>query len=243
VLGLRRRAAVRRAREEDAADDLSARLAMILDPEGAAAEAYRLLRTNLLYGLADDHPKAIVLTSPGPREGKSTTCANLGVALAQANKKTLLVDCDLRKPVMHKIFGSRNFSGVVNVLAGERGVQEVLREPLPGLSVITGGPPPPSPAELLGSRRFAEFLEWARGEFAYVLIDAPPVEPVSDPVVLATQADGVLLVLNAQNTRKGALRQSIRSLEAVGANVIGTVVNNFKAPRGKYYGYGSYAYG
>jgi capsular exopolysaccharide synthesis family protein len=238
MVGFRRRVVNRRVQEQT--DALPERLVMALDPSNPAAEAYRLLRTNLLYAFGDNSPKAIMLTSPGPREGKSTTCANLGVALTQASKRTLIVDCDLRKPVMHKIFGLRNFRGIVNVIAGEHDVQSVLQEPLPGLNVITVGPTPPNPAELLGSTRFAAFVKLARQEFDYVLMDAPPVEPVSDPVIIATRADGVLLIIDAQNTRKGALRQSIRSLEAVGANVIGTVMNNFKAPRGSYYGYGNY---
>lgn len=234
-----RRAELRHARKEDSVDDLSERVVTVSEPFGAAAEAYRALRTNLLYAIVDTPPKVIVLTSSGPREGKSTTCANLGVLLAQADKSVLLLDCDLRKPILHKIFGLRNFQGVTNVIVGERSSQEVWQEPLPRLKVLTAGLIPPNPAELLGSRRFAEFLGQMREEFDYVLIDAPPVELVSDPAVLATQSDGVLLVLDAQNTRKGSLRRSLHSLEAVGANVLGTVMNNVAtSKRGHYYGYG-----
>lgn len=221
-------------RQEDVGD-LSERLVTILEPTGAAAEAYRTLRTNLLYAFVDKPPKVITLTSPGPREGKSTTCANLGVVLAQADKKVLIIDGDLRKPVIHKIFGLRNLWGVANILVGERGLQEVWHEPLLGLKVVTVGPVPPNPAELLGSRRFAELLSQVRREFDYVLIDAPPVGLVSDPAVLGTQGDGVLLVLDAQNTRKGTLRQSVRDLEAVGADILGTVMNNVKTSKGDYY--------
>ncbi len=225
----------RRQRKEDETRDLSGRLITLMDSMSVAAEAYRSLRTNLLYALVDDPPKVIVLTSPGPREGKSTTCANLGVVLAQADKKTLMIDCDLRKPVLHKVFGLRNMRGVVDVLVGQRSLQEVWQEPLSGLKVVTVGPVPPNPAELLGSRRFADFLAGVRGNFDYVLIDAPPVGLVSDPAILATQGDGVLLVLDAQGTRKGALRESMRSLEAVGANVLGTVMNNIRKGKGGYY--------
>ena len=227
----------RRTRKEDDTTDLSWRLVTLLDPASVAAEDYRSLRANLLYALVDDPPKVIVLTSPGPREGKSTTCANLGVVLAQADKRTLILDCDLRKPVMHRIFELRNLRGVVNVLAGQRTLQEVWQEPLSGLKVVTVGPVPPNPTELLSSRRFAELLASVREDFDYVLIDAPPVELVSDPAILATQGDGVLLVLNAQDTRKGSLRDSMRSLETVGASVLGTVMNNVKRSKGNYYGY------
>ncbi len=229
----------RRARKGDATEDLSWRLVTLLDSTSVATEDYRSLRANLLFALVDDPPKVIVLTSPGPREGKSTTCANLAVVLAQAEKKTLILDCDLRKPVIHGIFDLHNIRGIVNVLSGQRRLQEVWQEPLSGLKVVTAGPVPPNPAELLSSRRFAEFLASVRRDFDYVLIDAPPVGLVSDAAILATQGDGVLLVLDAQNTRKGALRESMRSLQGVGANVLGTVMNNVKRGKGGYYyGYG-----
>lgn len=233
--GLFRRAKLRRERREDEAHDLSGRLVTVLDPDGIAAEAFRTLRTNLFYATVDTPPKVVVLTSSGPREGKSTTCANLGVVLAQADKSVLIVDCDFRKPVVHKVFGLRNLRGAVNVLAGEHALQEVWQEPLPGLWVVTVGPLPPNPTELLSSRRFAEFVEQVRQRFDFVLLDAPPVELVSDAAILATQSDGVLFVVDAQKTRKGAVRQSMRSLEAVGASVLGTVMNNAQGGVGAYY--------
>lgn len=217
--------------------DFSGRLVTIMDPNSVASEAYRTVRTNLLYSLVDLPLQVVVMTSPGPQEGKSTTCANLGVTLAQADKRTLILDCDLRKPVLHKIFGLRNVYGIVNVLAGEWKIEEVWHEPLLGLKVVTVGPVPPNPAEILSSQRFADFLERVRKDFDYVLVDAPPIELVSDPAILATQGDGVLLVLDAQKTRKGAVRRSMRSLEAVGANVLGTVMNNVRAGRSSYYRY------
>lgn len=225
----------RRERKEAAKEDFSGRLVTVSDPFGAASEAYRTLRTGLFYSLVDVPLKVVVVTSAGPREGKSTTCANLGVVLAQADKKTLLIDCDLRKPVAHKVFGLRNFRGVVNVLVGEHAVHEVWSEPLSNLKVVTSGPIPPNPAELLGSRRFAALLDQIRQEFDYVLIDAPPVEMVSDSSILSRQADGTLLVLDAQSTSRAALRQTIRSLDAVGVNILGTVLNNVEASRGGYY--------
>ena len=195
-------------------------------PAGAASEAYKGLRTNLLYARVDDPPKVILLTSPGSREGKSTICANLGVALAQADRDTLVIDCDLRGPTLHRIFGLRDSPNLLDVLAREDGLGEAWQEPLPKLNVVAGGHTPPNPAELLGSRRFSELLGRARQEFDYVLLDAPPVESVSDAAILATQADGVLLAMDAQKTRKVALRRAVRGLQLVGANVLGVVVNN-----------------
>ena len=224
---------------ESTAEDLAAKVSTIHEPASATSEAYRTLRTNLIYSLVDEPPKVIVLTSPGPGEGKSTTCANLGVVLAQAGKEVLIVDCDFRKPVMHKFFGMRNLLGVVDVLAGERTLQEVAKQPVGGLTVMPVGHIPPNPTELLGTQRFKQLLTDVRRTYDYVLIDAPPVGVVSDPAILASQGDGVLLVLDAQKTRKRSVRQAMRSLETVGANVLGTVMNNVKVSNeGYYYRYG-----
>jgi capsular exopolysaccharide synthesis family protein len=202
-------------------------LITISDPSGAASEAYRSLRTNLFYSIADDPPnKVILLAGPSSRIGKSTTCANLGVVLAQADRSTLMVDCDLRKPVLHKVFGLSNTYGLMNVLSGEYRPHEVWQEPSEGLHVLPAGPMPPNPAEVLASEHFARFLEQIRPKFDYVLLDAPPTQLVSDPTILAPQVDGVLLLFDAQSTRKDSVRQAIRGLKAVGANVLGTVMTN-----------------
>lgn len=225
-----------RRRKEEESGDLWKHLITLLEPSNVTSEAYRSLRTNLVYSIADTPPKVIVLTSSGPREGKSTTCANLGVVLAQADKKTLIVDCDLRNPTIHKFFGLRNICGLMNVLAEEHSLQEVWGEPLEGLKILTVGPIPPNPAEVLGSQHFVRFLDQVRQEFDYVLIDAPPIGPVSDPIILASEGDGVLLVLDEQDTSKGAVLRSQRRLESVGATILGTVMNNVKGTKNRYYG-------
>lgn len=226
----------RKKRGEETAEDLSGRLITVTDPDSTASEAFRVLRTNLFYALVDEPPRVIAITSPHPREGKSTVCANLGVVLGQAEKKVLLLDCDFRRPVLHKVFGLRNLRGIVNVIAGELDLQEVLQRPLPGVNVVTVGPIPLNPSELLSSRRFTELLHRARQSYDYVLLDAGPVQLVADAAVVAAQGDGVLLCLDAQNTRKRAVIQSLRSLQAVGAKVIGTVMNNVKGSEmGPYY--------
>jgi capsular exopolysaccharide synthesis family protein len=215
--------------------DLSQHLVTVGDPASIASEAYRAMRTTLFYATADSTRKVIALTSPYPGEGKSTTCANLGVVLAQAGKATLAMDCNLRKPALHKVFGLRNFRGVADVLAGERALGELLQEPFPNLKVATAGTIPHNPTELLESERFAMVLHQARRDFDYVLIDSChvlagslPMGPFADPLILAAQADGVLLVLDAQSGRKESLRQAIHALETVGASVLGTVLNNVK---------------
>ena len=220
----------RRAQSKKAqSNDLSGCLTTVLDPLSPSSEAYRALRTNLLYARVDSPPKVVVITSGNTREGKTTTCANLGVVLAQANKDTLLLDCDLRTPSLHKVFALNNGRGITDVLTGEYDFQEILQEPVPGLAVMTAGHLPPQPAELLSSQRFTEFLSLLRRDFEYVLLDSPPVGLVSDPLVLAAEADGVLLVIDAQKSRKVTVRRAMRSLEGVGAKILGTVVNNIKS--------------
>ena len=212
-------------------DDATRALVSVHDPSGAASEAYRMLRTNLFYALVDSPPKIIVMTSANIGEGKSTTTANLGVALAQADKNVLILDCDLRRPSLHSMFGLNNTVGLVDILAGGGRIEEVWREPIPGLKLVCAGPAPPNPTELLSSRRLEEFLAEMRRRFDYVLIDTPQVG-VPDSAVLAAHGDGVLLVLDSQRTRKGPLRQALRALRGVGANVLGTVMNNFEVSGG-----------
>jgi capsular exopolysaccharide synthesis family protein len=207
-------------------------LVAIQDPTSAASEAYRMLRTNLFYARVDIPPKVIVLTSAGRDEGKSTTVANLGVTLARAGKHTLILDCDLRKPTQHSIFRTRNIMGLVDLLIGEQEPQEVWIEPIPNLKLIPAGAPPPNPAEILTSRRLTEFLGRVRQDFDYVLVDTPPMGYVSEAAALAANGDGVLLILDSQRTRKGALRQALRRLRSVGANVLGTVMNKYEVSRG-----------
>jgi capsular exopolysaccharide synthesis family protein len=216
---------------EDERNSLSNALVTLQDPTGAASEAYRMLRTNLIYSRIDTPPKVIVLTSAGRDEGKSITTANLGVTLAQAGKDTLILDCDLRKPAQHKIFNTRSIGGLIDVLVGERDPQEVWQDPIPELKLMPAGAPPPNPAEMLASRRLAEFLGHMRQKFDYVLVDTPPVGYASESPALAAIADGVLLVLDSKHTRKGSLRQALHRLKNVGANVLGTVMNKYDAPR------------
>lgn len=239
---LRRGERSRGMEEAESKEDFTERLVAELDPTDACSEAYRTVRTNLLYAFLDAPPKSIVLTSPGPGEGKSTTCANLGVVLAQAAKDVLILDCDFRKPVMHKIFGLRNLHGIMDVLVGERSLREVQKEPVDGLKVVSVGPIPANPAEVLASQRFSRFLAGVREEFDYVLVDTSPIGLVSDPVILAAQGDGVLLVLDAQSTSKRSVGLAMRSLETVGANVLGTIMNNVEVRKGNYYNYRYYGH-
>jgi capsular exopolysaccharide synthesis family protein len=238
VAWLRRRTKARWAQRESKTRDLTEPLITVLNPNSTVAEAYRTLRTNLLHAVVDSLPKVIVITSSSAREGKTSICANLAVALAQVGKSTLIVDCDFRQPDLHRYFGLRNGWGIVDVLVGTYSRQEVWKEPADLLKVIPVGSIPPNPVELLDSQRFAEFLADVQKEFDYVLLDTPPIRACSDPIILSSQGDGVLLVLDAKTTRKMSIRQSLRSLAAVDANVIGTVMNNVKGVKDGYYAYG-----
>jgi receptor protein-tyrosine kinase len=214
--------------------DLSRQLVTVLEPSGVGSEAYHTLRTKFLYALGEKPRKAVVITSSGPKEGKSITCANLGAALAQAGKNTLIIDCDLRMPTMDKIFKLSNSQGLVDILTNEADLPEVWQEPLPDLRVVTAGSLPPQPTALLDSNRFTELLDQVRQTFDYVLVDTPPVEVVADAMICAAQCDGVLLVLDQQETRKRAVLRSVRSLRAVDADILALVVNNVAPPRGGY---------
>jgi capsular exopolysaccharide synthesis family protein len=227
----------RRQAQNDKVGALSEQLVTVLDPIAMASEAYRSLRTSLLYAVADTPPTVILITSPGLMDGKSTTCANLASALAQAGKETLVVDGDLRQPSLHKIFGVPNVNGMVDVLSGEYDLSEVCTEPFPGLKILATGPIPPNPAEHLISGRFAQLIGQARRSFDYVLVDSPPTELVSDPMIIAAHADAVFLVLDSEKSSKGSLRGAMQHLEAVGANILGTVINRAPKPETRRYGY------
>jgi len=216
---------------------LSGQLVTVFDPASAASESYRSLRTTLLYGVANTPPAVILITSPGLMDGKSTTCANLAVVLAQAGKETLVIDGDLHKPSVHKIFGAPNVQGTVDVLSGEYDLAEMCTEPLPGLKILSAGPIPPNPAELLISGRLGPLVGQARKLFDHVLIDSPPTELVSDPMIIATQADAVMLVLDSEETSKASMHRAVHDLEAVGANVVGTVINKAPKSETRRYGY------
>jgi len=232
---------MRRAKTESMSEDLSGWLVTITEPRSGASEAYRMLRTNLLYVLSDAPSKVVLLTSPGPMEGKSTTCANLGVVLAQAEMSVLLVDCDFQRPVLHRVFGVPNLRGITDVLAEEHSLREARQEsPVPNLKVLPTGLLPLNPAELLGSARFAELLAQVRQEFDYVLLDAPPASLFSDAFILARQVDGLLLVVDAKATSQRDLRRAMHGLRNVGSKILGTVLNNTDASET---GYSSYTYG
>ncbi len=221
--------------------DEQSKLITLSDPRSPVAEAYRSLRTNLEFSSLDEPLRAMVVTSPAPEAGKSTTLANLAVTMAQAGKEVILVDCDLRRPSLHEIFGVSNATGLTSVILDDTTSTPPLRETgVPGLKLLTSGPLPPNPAELLSSRRMADLIRALREQADIVLFDAPPVIAVTDAAILASQVDGVLLVLNAGVTKREHAQRAKAALEKVNARLVGAVLNNVKLDM-SLYGYYSQA--
>jgi len=205
-------------------------LVTISNPRSPISEAYRTLRTNLEFSSLDKPLRTMVVTSAGPEEGKSTTLANLAVTLAQAEKKVILVDCDLRRPSQHEIFKVGNGVGLTSMVVDEEAFKNppLQETPVPNLKLLPSGPLPPNPSELLGSRRMEEIIASLREKADLVLFDAPPIIAVTDAAVLASKVDGVLLVINAGTTKRDHAQRAKALLEKVNARLVGAVLNNVR---------------
>ncbi len=206
------------------------------EPFSLVAEAYRFIRSNIQFISADRPVKSIMVTSPGPGDGKSITAVNLGVAMAQAGFKTILVDADMRRPVLHKILEMPNQSGLTDLLCSPQlNVDGLLRDcGVENLKVITSGALAFNPSELLSSQRMDQLLAGLNAMADVVLFDSPPALAVADAAVLSTQVDGVVLVINAGKTQRDAARRAIATLQQVGAKVLGGVLNRITDKRGRY---------
>ncbi len=202
-------------------------LIAFFQPRSAQAEAFRQLRTAIQHPGGGQPLCAILATSPDPEDGKSAALANLAITLAQAGSRVTLVDCDLRRPSQHLLFGLQNSSGVSNALTGN-GDAHAQESGIPGLKVITSGPLPPNPADLLVSQRFETMMESLRRESDYVLVDTPPIVPVTDAAILAPRVDGVLLVLRAGRTKREMAQRAKELLVQVNARILGVVLTNAK---------------
>ncbi len=212
------------------------------DNRSASAEAYRHLRTSLLFSSAGKPPQTILVTSSQPAEGKTTTAINTAITLAQSGADVVIVDCDLRRPRLHQHFGLENISGLTNYLSGEKNPDNLLK-PFPGLpklKVITSGPIPPNPAELLSSNEMKNLLQFLRGNFKHIVIDSPPAISFTDAAILSTQVDGVVLVAMAGKSSIHLMRRFKQRLSIIGARIYGVVLNGVKANSVEYgyYGYG-----
>lgn len=212
------------------------------NPKAPVVEAFRTLRTNVSFAAVDRTYKTLLVTSPTPADGKSTVTTNLGAVMAQAGKKVLVLDADLRKPVLHHIFSVTNLRGLTNILVQGEPVSEVAHEtPVNGLYFVPSGPVPPNPSELLASNRMAKLLKEVQGHYDIVLLDSPPMIAVTDSSILATRVDGVMLVVKAGVTRVDLVRNAIEQLKKANANFMGVVLNQVRVPSHDYQYY--YYYG
>jgi tyrosine-protein kinase Etk/Wzc len=219
---------------------IESRLITHFAPKSPISEAYRTLRTNIRYANADKPMKSVLVTSSGMGEGKSTSVANLAITFAQMGSKTLLVDTDLRRPVLHGIFDQSRNEGLTNLLVGRLAMDEAVKPTkIEHLSLMTSGTLPPNPSELLASRAMEKFVDEAMSKFDIVLFDTPPVIAVTDAAVLAPNLDGVILVVRSGLTNRDALTRSRTLLDNVKAKLLGILVNGMKIDRmmGSYYYY------
>lgn len=210
------------------------------DSRSPVSEAYRAIRTNLQFASAGKTLKTVVFTSTVPNEGKSTTVANLAIAMGQDNKKILIIDCDLRKPIVHRRFGLLN-KGLTNCFAEDLPLKEVIQaDVFPNLDVVTSGPVPPNPAELLGSKKMKALLQEAAEAYDYVFLDMPPVLAVTDAALMSSQVDGTVLVIGSGDISPDEGKQAQSVLEKVHANILGVILN--KVPQHHKSGYYYYYY-
>ena len=209
------------------------------DPKSVGSEAFRTLRTNLRFVSPDQELKTILVTSVGPGDGKSTVSANLAVAFAQSGQRVALVGCDLRKPVLHKIFPMDNSVGLTALLTGNAVLDEisVAIEEVPGLDVIPTGPVPPNPAELLQSKAMANVIAELREGYDVVLFDGAPVIAVTDSAVMANQVDGTVLVIRANEVPNDVALHAKTLLEQAKARLLGVVLNGVRPQDQKNYQY------
>jgi len=213
------------------------------DPKSYVAEAYRMLRTNIQFYNYENKYKTILITSSGIGEGKSTVISNLAITMAQSGSKVLLMDADFRRPVISKLFNLSNKKGLSNMLVSgyENYKASIQSTGINNLDIITSGPIPPNPSELLGSQSMKNFLEIIENEYDIILIDSPPVGTVTDAAVLSTIVDGVILLVSSGKVSIEIARRAKESLRKVSANIIGVVMNNIKIEHDNYYYYNLYS--
>jgi len=208
-------------------------------PKSIAAEAYRTLRTNIQYSSFDKEIKTIAITSAEIAEGKSTVAGNIALSFAQSEKKVILVDCDLRKPSVHKNFKASNLVGVSEVLLGKTTLEKAVQKRNDNFYFLTSGKIPPNPSEMLASSAMTKLIEKLKEEYDITVLDTAPLKAVTDAQILSTKVDGTILVVRAAKTKKDVVLEAKNLLDKVGANIIGTVLHAVENTRGKYYYYGN----
>ncbi|ELC8443075.1 CpsD/CapB family tyrosine-protein kinase [Clostridium perfringens] len=206
------------------------------EPKSMAAESYRVLRTSLEYLSVDKDLKTIVVTSSEAGEGKSTVSGNLASILAQNNKKVIIIDCDLRKPTIHKRLEISNSVGLTEFIVGIKGLNDVIQKINDNFFAITSGNIPPNPSEILSSKGMEKLLNDLSISFDYIILDTPPLNLVTDAQVLAGKCDGTILVVKVEATSKDEVTKAYKELKKVNANILGSVLNGIKKSERSYYG-------
>lgn len=206
-------------------------------PKSITAEAYRTLRTNIQYSSFDKEIRVIVVTSSEAGEGKSTTAGNLAISFSQAQKKTIMIDCDLRKPSLHKKFRISNMTGLSDLIKGKETLKDAVHEYNEYLDILTSGKLPPNPSEMLGSKAMENLLEKLKEQYDIIVLDSAPLQAVTDAQILSTKADGTIIVVRAEKTKRDSVKQAKELLEKVDANILGIVLNGVENIRKKYYYY------
>jgi len=213
-------------------------LVTLTDKKSVAAEAYRTLRTNIQFSSYDKELKIITVTSSRPGEGKSTVSSNLAVTFAENGKKVLLIDTDLRRPTIHKVFKLPNSLGIVNAVLNPELINDIINvDVIPGVDIITSGVIPPNPSELLGSNKCRMLIEQLKSIYDYIILDAPPLLAVTDAQILTTLSDGTLIVAFHGLTKKDELMKAKDLLEKVNGNILGVVLNGIPEDDTNYYYY------
>ena len=204
-------------------------------PKSITAESYRSLRTNIQYSSIDKQVKTLVVTSSNAGEGKSTVSGNLAYTFFQSGKRVLIIDCDLRKPSLHRKFNVSNEEGLTDVLVGTSKLNNVMKKVDDNLYLLTTGTLPPNPAEIIGSNTMENFLDECKINFDYIILDTPPILPVTDSKLLAIKADATVLVVRSEISKSKHVSQAFKELEKVNANVIGTILNDVEMHSEKLY--------
>ena len=211
-------------------------------PSSGIAEAARAIRTNILFMAPDNPHRKLLVTSAGPAEGKTTVACCIAVAMAQAGQRVLLMDCDLRRPRIHRIFGRSNDVGVSSLMLDSSKLESAIyRTEVPNLSIVTSGPVPPNPAELLHSEAFARLLDELQKGYDRIILDSSPAVPVTDAIVLSRVVDGTVIVARAFETTRELGRRAVRALRDVDGRIVGSVLNAVDLNR-RGYGYYQYYY-
>ena len=202
------------------------------------AEAYKMIRTNLLFTLANAKNRIVVFSSAEPSAGKSTLCANLAIVMAQTGAKVVLVDADMRKPAQHRNFRLSKTQGLSKILGGLATPEEcIVQQVLPNLDLIPSGTIPPNPSELLGSDRMTALLDALQEQYDYVFVDTPPLGVVADALVLIPQSAGAVLVVRHKQTTYEELDEAVEGIQRINGNVLGLVLSDVQAQKGAYAGY------